>query len=321
MPTALTCERCGVKLKVPNRLAGQLVMCPRCQQPVTPGRARSAARESPSGTPSPGSSEPPVEAVRGTPPPRPKRRSLDPVADTPCPPHPVPKLAISPAGESGDEPTASAEPSWRECPLLKHPRIIVRPRGGLSANFDLLDAENKQQLGLAEARAGVFVALLRGLAGGAVMARRRLSTRIEVRETEGGPVVFSVRWAASPLSGTVRGKVHAGDGELLGQFREKVSALLGGFWVFDASDEQLAEVKFKFGLPPRMYLETPSGREFGKVTPGGVVEAAGDRAGEKLGLTVTPLKDAAERPEIKALLLGVALAMEFAGLSKRFGQR
>jgi uncharacterized protein YxjI len=74
--------------------------------------------------------------------------------------------------------------------------------------------------------------------------------------------LFSIRRGMTFLRSTV--EVRNGEGEKIGSFKSKMMSLGGGFWVYDAEDQQFAEVKGDWKGWNFKFL-TADGEELGSV--------------------------------------------------------
>lgn len=106
----------------------------------------------------------------------------------------------------------------------------------LTDTYDILDPETQQPLGIAKEEPAAWAKWLRLL-----VDKRLLPTTINVYPTEGARPAFSISKPPSFLRSKV--SVNGAEGQRLGYFKSKLFALGGGFLVFDAQDQQVADVK------------------------------------------------------------------------------
>ena len=136
--------------------------------------------------------------------------------------------------------------------------FLVKERVGflkLSDTYDIFDPSTGAQIGIAREQVGPLLHVLRLL-----INKRLLPTVVEVRESEAGPVVLTIRRSAMSQV-TVQGRT----GGELGRFKGKLFALRAGFRVFDRSERQVAEIKGDWKGWNFRFLNA-DGTEIGKVT-------------------------------------------------------
>src|SRR5262249_29670171 len=135
---------------------------------------------------------------------------------------------------------------WETCPMLQHNRLLSKVKLSLfGAKFTISDWETKDQLGMAKEVVPFWKLGLRGLNVGPIKFRSWMATRIDVRQSDDGPVLCGVRKLASMMSLVSTAEVYDFRNELIGYFKGKIFSLMGGFWLYDANDEQVAEVQSK----------------------------------------------------------------------------
>jgi uncharacterized protein YxjI len=145
--------------------------------------------------------------------------------------------------------------------VLDRRTFFVRERVGLFRlvdRYDILDPTSGLAIGFAKERVGAFTHLLR-----LVLNKRLLPTKVEVRETEAGPVVLTIRRKAALFRPTVT--VTDSNDREIGRFKAKLFSLGGGFHVFDALDNRVAEIKGDWKGWNFRFL-TSDGAEIGTVT-------------------------------------------------------
>jgi uncharacterized protein YxjI len=136
--------------------------------------------------------------------------------------------------------------------------FLVKERVGflkLSDAYDIFDPSTGAQIGIAREQVGPLLHVLR-----LIINKRLLPTVIEVRESETGPVLLTIRRSA-----TSRVTVQSRTGGELGRFKSKMFALRAGFRVFDTSERQVAEIKGDWKGWNFRFLNA-DGTEIGKVT-------------------------------------------------------
>ena len=145
--------------------------------------------------------------------------------------------------------------------MLDRKAYFIKEQVGLlklADTYDILDPQSKQQLGCAKEEPGALFKYLRLL-----INKHWLPTTVNVYETNQSRPIFSIRRPVKFFRSKVA--IFDKDGTPLGYFKSKLFSFGGGFFVFDAQDKQVAEVKgdwkgwnFKFIGPNNM--------EFGTVT-------------------------------------------------------
>lgn len=136
--------------------------------------------------------------------------------------------------------------------------FLVKERVGflkLSDTYDIFDPATGAQIGIAREQVGPLLHVLRLL-----INKRLLPTVVEVRESEAGPVVLTIRRSA-----TSQVTIHGRTGGELGRFKAKLFALRAGFRVLDKSERQVAEIKGDWKGWNFRFLNA-DGAEIGKVT-------------------------------------------------------
>ena len=160
------------------------------------------------------------------------------------------------------EPAVAAQRGgYTERSLLKRNTYFVKERVAvlkLTDTYDIFDPATGQQIGIAREEPPVWAKWLR-----LVINKSQMPTAINIYETEGQSAVVSIRRGFTFIRSRVR--VVAGDGRDLGYFRSKLISIGGGFHVFDAEDNQVAEVKGNWKGWDFRFLNK-SGREIGTVT-------------------------------------------------------
>lgn len=145
--------------------------------------------------------------------------------------------------------------------LLDKSTFFVKERVAmlkLSDTYDILDPETQQQIGIAKEELPGWAKFLRLLVN-----KHFLPTKINIYENEQQSPVFSIQKPFSFLSSKV--SVFDGNGIYLGYFKSKLFSLGGGFWVFDAQNQQVAEIKGDWKGWNFKFIDK-QGMEFGTVT-------------------------------------------------------
>jgi uncharacterized protein YxjI len=123
--------------------------------------------------------------------------------------------------------------------MLNINTYLVKQHAGLfkwSAAYDIFDAETNQKIGDAKEEPSTLVGILR-----LFMNKRALPTKVSFYEEGNGKPLFSIHRGFTWFRSTVQ--VKDGEGQPVGSFKSKMMSLGGGFWVYDAENQQYAEVK------------------------------------------------------------------------------
>ena len=139
--------------------------------------------------------------------------------------------------------------------------LLIKERPGFLRfvdTFDIYDPDTGAQIGIARENTSILLKLLRLL-----INKRLLPTRVEVRERDDTPVLLTLRRGASLLWAKVSVR-DAMDVEI-GLFKSKLFSLGGGFHVFDARQQPIADVTGDWKGWNFRFL-APDGRELGRVT-------------------------------------------------------
>lgn len=146
--------------------------------------------------------------------------------------------------------------------LLDLHQFVIKEHVGflkLSDVYDIIDPETQQKIGLAREVVSGFKKFLR-----LFINKKLMSTMVEVTEgDENGPVVLRIHRGIALFRSKVT--VEDGSGKQLGYFKSKFFSFGGGFWVYDTSDQQFAEVKGDWKGWNFTFV-SPTGEEVGKVT-------------------------------------------------------
>jgi len=140
-------------------------------------------------------------------------------------------------------------------------QFMVKERVGflkLTDTYDIFDLNSSAQLGTAHEAVSPLIKVLRLL-----INTRLLPTSIEVRASEGGPAMLTIKRGVGFLRTPVQ--VLDQQGRQIGSFKSKVFTIGGGFDVFDATGNKIAEIKGDW-KGWNFTLRGPQGEELGKVT-------------------------------------------------------
>jgi hypothetical protein len=301
MPVLMTCPSCDSKLKVPDQMAssGKLLKCPKCAEKIPLGETQRKAATSRAGVPARKDTMP-------APPPPPRGKSAN-----------RPKEADVP----GD--TMLGQTSWM---LRFKERFLLT--NWYDKRYEIFQPGTQDMVGVMEENPALWVRLLRGL--GRLWSY--LPNKYEVRDADGKPILFTVRYDG--FSFRKRVEVIDADGQLIAAFVLKLFTLVTNFTVYGADNEQIGEFRFQMadlrnGKAPRVSLLL-DGVEQGSVT--GEEEQAMTRQfqeGKKLavkvkfmpqkaGLYIVVSPASAGDPRVKIQLLAGALVLKLFGFDKMF---
>ncbi len=171
----------------------------------------------------------------------------------------------------------------------------------LSGTYNIFDPESQQQIGVAKEEPSGFIKFLR-----LFISKLMLPTKVAVYDQGEPNPIFTME---KPFS-WFRSKVGIYDrnGSYLGYFRSKLLTLGGGFFVFDANECQIAEIKGDWKGWNFKFLNN-DGKEMGVVTK----KWAG--LGKELFTSadnyIISISDTIEQgPELSTLLLAAGLAID-----------
>ncbi len=144
--------------------------------------------------------------------------------------------------------------------MLNVNTYLVKQQAGLfkrTAAYDIFDANTNKQVGSAKERPSTLVNILR-----LFMNKQKLPTTVEFFEQGKDTPLFSIYRAFSLIRSNVQ--VKDAEGQVIGSFKSKMMSIGGGFWVYDAEDQQFAEVKGDWKGWSFKFLTT-DGQELGTV--------------------------------------------------------
>ena len=158
------------------------------------------------------------------------------------------------AAPSHGTPSASRGLLDRQIFLVKEHVAILK----LTDAFDILDPSTGQKIGIAREEPPGWAKWLR-----LAVNKQLLPTTVNIYEQEGAPPLASIHRGFTMFRSKIT--VVAGDGTPLGYFKSKLFSLGGGFFVFNNTDQQVAEVKGDWKGWNFKFLAS-GGREIGTVT-------------------------------------------------------
>jgi uncharacterized protein YxjI len=188
--------------------------------------------------------------------------------------------------------------------LLERTTFFIKERVAvlkLTDIYDILDPATGQTIGIAKEEPPGWAKWLR-----LAVEKSKLPTAVNVYESEGQPAVLSIRRGFTLLRAKVQ--VTTGDGRSLGYFKSKLISVGGGFHVFDAQDQQVAEVKGNWKGWDFRFIDK-HGREIGTVTK--KWSGLGKELFTSADNYIISLNDStAGSPDASALLLAAGLAID-----------
>lgn len=137
---------------------------------------------------------------------------------------------------------------------------LVKQQAGLfkrTATYDIFDPNTNQQIGVAKEEPSTLVNILR-----LFMNKKTLPTSVNFYTPGENKPLFSIHRPMTWFRSVV--DVKNGEGQKIGCFKSKMMSLGGGFWVYDAEDQQFAEVKGDWKGWNFKFL-TAEGQELGTV--------------------------------------------------------
>ena len=142
-----------------------------------------------------------------------------------------------------------------------------------------------------------------------------MGTNIQVRDEEKGLILFTVRKPVQWFSLTTKIEIYDQFAKKLGYFQTKLFSLTGGFWVYDADGEQIAEVKVPL-LKPYISFLSPDGSELARIANEMWEAKKFKITFGTPGTNITLNEEVREHINLKVLLVATVLAMEFTGMGK-----
>ena len=145
--------------------------------------------------------------------------------------------------------------------MLSRKTFFIKERVGfvkLTDTYDIFDPETQEQIGVAKEEPSAWSKYLR-----LIVDKRLLPTTVNIYENGNPTPLFSIHRPTTFFRSKVR--VTGPGAQPFGYFKSKLFSLGGGFYVFDTSDQQVAEVKGDWKGWNFKFL-TKEGREIGTVT-------------------------------------------------------
>jgi hypothetical protein len=329
MPILVKCSSpgCGQALRVNEDLGGKKVRCPKCKTIFTlPASAKAPAAKGSPAKPAPAlrkparddDDTPPIKAVKRAP-------AYEDEDD-----RPAKKTKPTRARDEEDDDRPAKKPAkkakandvpstlWEDCDLLRRDRLMSQVKFSLwGSRFLLYDGDTDEEVGLAAEKLPVWKGLLRPIRLGPVSFRDWMSVDVDVRESADGPVLFTIRKLASPMPWQLTSTIQILDfrKRLVGYFKTKLFSFTGGFWLYDADNEKVAELRGKL-LPSSRHLDflSADGHELGCITSrkmGGLFSTP--------CLMIDLTDEARDDLRTKVLLLAATMAMGLGGAGLRLG--
>lgn|SRR5579883_957159 len=336
MPIVIACPGCQTKFRAPESFAGRSAQCPKCkghiQIPATTPPASSAGGAAPkqkaAAPPAASSRASAVKKSEGsTTARRPPAEALSAIAKSPAPE----KKPLGPAKYDDLDVVSGASNRWALSGPARKSRLLIKRRWGLSQlayrDYDILDYETQEPVGVANESPSLWVLLLGGLSVGRIRIRALLPTTLEIREREDGPLLFRLVRQPKPLGFFIQVSIYDGDGKSLGYFQSKLFSFFGGFHIFGSQNEEIGEAKFQWTFPPSLSIIDHEKGSLGSCYRDGFRDLYEGTKKAVWNFNFGPLKldfkysDAiAKDPRSKLLFLASILAMDYTGLGNAFGR-
>jgi hypothetical protein len=316
---------CGQLLRVKDELGGKTVRCPSCKTALKlPAPAMKSLAPPPVEKATPVKpSRPPAVEVDDRPAPK-ARKGRDEEYDDYEDDRPVKKGKAAKKKPEPEPEEDLPDTFWKDSELLRHDRLMAKARFSFwGSTFQLTDPDTKEEVGMAKEFLPTWKGMTRGLKLGPISFRDWMSVDIQVRESLESPVLFTVRKLATPMPWQLTSTIQVLDfhKEKIGHFKTKLFSFLGGFWLYDADGEKVAELKAQLSLKkPRLEFLDVEGRPLGHITS----EIFDDGGKKKFkvvwgspGLTITLEDRVRDHLPTKVLLLAATLAMELTGVGTK----
>ena len=158
---------------------------------------------------------------------------------------------------------------WEDCDLFRHERLSTKCLFSIwKTKFTIFNADTEEKIGIAEEHLPTWKGWLRMFSLGPIRFANWLTVDVEIREDAKGPVLFYIRKLATPMPWQLSSTLEILDfrKRRIGYFKTKLFSLMGGFWIYDDDDKQVAELKGKFSFTkPRMDFLDVDGEHLGDI--------------------------------------------------------
>jgi hypothetical protein len=291
-------------VKVPDHSAGKVVKCPKCQNPATvPAQADVANKPIAAPAAAPGE-----KRIQG------RVKGEGGVAEYDLRIGAAPKAEDRAAANPAKQPVASGSG------LLGKNIWLMRKRenifsGYMRKRYNFFDGDSDTIVGHAEERQPISTLLLKGFE----LLQPFLKTKHEVRDEEENTLLFTVHVAGGWRNRKVL--VEDGQGQFLWQMDFVRVSYIAGFPLLGDDKSTVATLS-------RGQLLSPDNKEWGRIAGEKAVTlqknlAAGKRVMIEInpktpGLYLAMAPAAANRPDIKILMLSAALTLEVVNIAYRF---
>jgi hypothetical protein len=342
MPILVECA-CGKSMRVPDHSAGKLGRCPECRQPVrVPGAADSPAPApaAPKKAPAAVSAKTPAP-TRSAPKPKPKVAAVEEASFDVVEPEeksiakkPKPKSLHGQinaaahkaellgeakpraAAVSEDGSTASVD-AWNASVYAGENRLKLKSKAinfGRTT-FYVSNPDTKQEHATIVETISTPAMVLRTMGVGPIKFRQWMGCEIALHDPATEEPIFHVRRPLQLFALSTRVNILDSNRELIAYFKTKIFSLFGGFVVYDAEDNQIAEVKVKITMKPfkiKVQFLTPDGDEISHIT-----DEFNDNKKTKIsfapGLIVTFGDPVRDDSRMRMIIFATTLAMEMTG--------
>ena len=210
---------------------------------------------------------------------------------------------------------------WEDCDLFltsaSPPK--VSSRSGKNS-FRILNPDTEEEIGQAEENLPTWKGWLRMFRLGPIKFANWLTIDVEIREESRGPVLFYIRKLANPMPWQLTSTIEILDfrRRRIGYFKTKLFSLMGGFWLYDDNDEQVAELKGKFSFVKlRMDFDDVEGEHLGDICMSIVDDQGKKKKGFKMiwgaiPMVMTMKKHIRDHIPTKILFLAATMASQLA---------
>jgi len=106
----------------------------------------------------------------------------------------------------------------------------------LSGKYDIYDPISNLQIGFAKEEPGTLIHFLRF-----IISKAMLPNKVNIYDSETNLITFTIKKPFTFLRSKV--SVYDENGAYKGYFKGKILTIGGGFWVFDSTENEVAEIK------------------------------------------------------------------------------
>jgi hypothetical protein len=217
---------------------------------------------------------------------------------------------------------------WEDCDLFRHERLSTKCKFSLwKTKFTIFNPDTEEEIGFAEENLPTWKGWLRMFRLGPIKFANWLTVDMEIREDAKGPVLFYIRKLATPMPWQLTSTLEILDfrKRRIGYFKTKLFSLMGGFWLYDDNDEQVAELKGKFSFTkPRLDFYDVEGEHLGDICMSIVDDQGKKKKGFKviwgnIPMVMTMKEHIRDHIPTKILFLAATMATQIAQNSTKVG--